>query len=209
MNNISYVTKKETKSYKTEFNKLFQKIKQYFVDDFSLTYQLVGSSKRNLVISHHNKGFDLDYQIIIQKVKNQEKWENPKEIKDKFFKFIQNQLQQKYTIENSTSAITLKKIDTINSKIKVGFDIVILKEINNNYEILKRSINDKYNFQKMIEHKDFRNNFRKIKDKQLWNELRKKYLENKIKIIKENSDEKSYFTLIKTVKTIIDNLDKY
>ncbi|WP_308149666.1 hypothetical protein [Spiroplasma sp. AdecLV25b] len=209
MNNISYVTKKETKPYKTEFNQLFQKIKQYFVDDFSLTYQLVGSSKRNLVISHHNKGFDLDYQIIIQKIKNQEKWKNPNKIKDKFFKFIQNQLQQKYTIENSTSAITLKKLDTINSKIKVGFDIVILKEINNNYEILKRSINDNYNFQKMTEHKDFRNNFRKIKDKQLWNELRKKYLENKIKIIKENSDEKSYFTLIKTVKTIIDNLDKY
>ncbi|MGL5268320.1 MAG: hypothetical protein ACRC8P_00900 [Spiroplasma sp.] len=44
MNNINYVTKKETKPYKTEFNQLFQKIKKYFMDDFSLSYQLVGSS---------------------------------------------------------------------------------------------------------------------------------------------------------------------
>ncbi|MGL5268319.1 MAG: hypothetical protein ACRC8P_00895 [Spiroplasma sp.] len=39
--------------------------------------------------------------------------------------------------------------------------------------------------------------------------VEKKYLENKINNIKENSNEKSYFTLIKTVKTIINNLGKY
>lgn len=68
MSKLIYVLKSETKIYKKNFYELFQKLQKEFAKDFSIYFCLVGSSKRNLVIKHHNKGFDLDYYIIIRKI---------------------------------------------------------------------------------------------------------------------------------------------
>jgi len=163
---VVYVSKVDTKQYKIEFNRLFQEIKAEFIDNFSLAYRLVGSSKRNLVIRHHNKGFDLDYQIMIMKFKDGSNLKNPTNIKNAFFDFIQNKMKSKYNVENSTSAITLKRI--VDSKIKVGFDIVIVKENINSCEVLKRN-NDNvtYSFQPLKEYSDFKNNVKLIKNNYL------------------------------------------
>lgn len=200
---VVYVSKVDTKQYKIEFNRLFQEIKAEFIDNFSLAYRLVGSSKRNLVIRHHNKGFDLDYQIMIMKFKDGSNLKNPTNIKNAFFDFIQNKMKSKYNVENSTSAITLKRI--VDSKIKVGFDIVIVKENINSCEVLKRN-NDNvtYSFQPLKEYADFKNNVKLIKNNYLWPELRKKYLDDKIKNIENNSNKKSYLILIDSVKTVVD-----
>ncbi|MCL8209599.1 hypothetical protein [Spiroplasma attinicola] len=200
---VVYVSKVDTKQYKIEFNRLFQKIKAEFVDDFSLVYRLVGSSKRNLVIRHHNKGFDLDYQIMIMKFKDDSNLKNPTDIKNAFFNFIQNKMKSKYNVENSTSAITLKKI--VDNEIEVGFDIVIVKEIKSSCEVLKRnSDNITYSFKPVKEYADFKNNVKLIKNNYLWPELRKKYLDDKIKNIENNSNKKSYLILIDSVKTVVD-----
>ncbi|MDQ7983045.1 MAG: hypothetical protein REH79_02340 [Spiroplasma sp.] len=201
MNNIEYVIKADTKKYKEEFNKLFQKIKNYFIDDFSLSYRLVGSSKRNLVIKHHNKGFDLDYQIIIKKTKSN--LTNPKEIKKAFFDFIQNNTKSKYKIENSKSAITIKKVK--NNQITISFDIVIVKENNNSCQILRRTKDNNFGFEELPEYSDFKNNMKIIKENRLGNSLREQYLWDKKENIRTSRKEKSYLTLIRSAKTIVDN----
>ena len=201
--NISYVSKIETKEYKNEFNQLFKKIKANFILDFSLVYRLVGSSKRNLVIRHNNKGFDLDYQIIITKYKESSNLKKPTDIKNAFFDFIQSKKSNKYKLENSTSAITLKKI--VGNEIEVGFDIVIVEEIKSYCKILKRnSDNSTYSFILLKEYADFKNNIRLIKSNCLWPELRTRYLEDKIENIKRNLNKKSYLILIDSAKTVVD-----
>ena len=66
-----YVSKNEVKPYRKIFDKMMVDIRESVrKKGITFTYQLVGSAKRNLVVSHHNKGFDCDYQIVIRKNKN-------------------------------------------------------------------------------------------------------------------------------------------
>lgn len=74
--------------------------------------RLVGSAKRHLVIPHHNKGFDLDFQIIIHKNKNRKDEEQLKQL----FMGLLNPLVIAEGFEHckdSTSSITIKMIDKI------------------------------------------------------------------------------------------------
>lgn len=66
-----YVDSSEVRPFKEQFHNWMQSIHDEIKDcGVSFTYMLVGSAKRNLVIRHHNKGFDCDYQIRITKNKN-------------------------------------------------------------------------------------------------------------------------------------------
>ena len=64
----NYVSAGELTPYKTLFDQAFRQA-QSEARKSGLTFEhhLVGSAKRNLVVDHHNKGFDCDYQIYLKK----------------------------------------------------------------------------------------------------------------------------------------------
>ena len=72
-----YVSKKEVYLVRDEIETIIHKVQDYLRKEGILTFQyyLVGSAsnKRHLVtrLKNGNKGFDLDYNLIIQKIANE------------------------------------------------------------------------------------------------------------------------------------------
>ena len=125
---MEYVSKKEVKPWRAMFHKWMKNIRTKVKEKgITFTYRLVGSAKRNLVIRHHNQGFDCDYQIFIQR---NSKALSPKEIKLLFKSVIDEVgvVDCFEPCENSTSSLTIKMVDKSQSKVRVGYDVVILQE---------------------------------------------------------------------------------
>ena len=92
---MEYVSKNEIKPYRKQFEeKLLPPIrKECKKNGLTFEHNLVGSAKNNLVVRHHNKGFDCDYQLTLRKNK---KNLDPNTIKDyfsKLFKFMIDDLK--------------------------------------------------------------------------------------------------------------------
>ena len=85
MDQEKFVSTDEVREYTNIFANVFGEIQKKLKKNNGLTfsYRLVGSANRHLVIRHHNKGFDCDYQLFVQKNK---KNLSPKEIKDLLIK---------------------------------------------------------------------------------------------------------------------------
>ena len=133
---VQFVTRSELAPYKELFMNVFHEVQKECRKQYGLTFNfnLVGSAKRNMVIRHHNKGFDLDYQLFLQKNKQDL---SEKEIKTLLIKLFRKYFPQEFNRrEDSTSAITIKKV--FKDKIEIGYDIVILKSTGNICEIIRR-----------------------------------------------------------------------
>lgn len=160
--------------------------------------RLVGSAKRHLVIPHHNKGFDLDFQIMIHKNKSDKDEEQWKQL----FMGLLNPLVTAEGFkhcENSTSSITIKMTDKNQSKIKVGYDVVIIrnKTVNNvvQTEILRhygKENPERWAFEQLPDMTDASKQFAKIRGIDMWQDLRKRYYDKKTK----NTDDKKSFQLL-------------
>lgn len=183
MEKYDYVSRKEVKKYIRIFQdwmiSLYPAIKQCGI---SFTYQLVGSAKRNLVVRHHNQGFDCDFQIFI--TKNQRQLEG-KVIKQIFIDNL-NRIVAKEGFsfcENSKSAITIKKVNQDESKIKISYDIVIIEKRYDNYYILriinKGQQNERYVYELLPEMKGLRDKILQIKGISNWGKLRTIYYKKK------------------------------
>ena len=134
---MEYVSKKEVKPWRAMFHKWMENIRTKLKEKgITFTYRLVGSAKRNLVIRHHNKGFDCDYQVFIQR--NNDNL-SPKDIKFLFKSVIDEVCASDgfEPCENSTSSLTIKMVDKSQSKVRVGYDIVMLQETDEGLKILR------------------------------------------------------------------------
>lgn len=191
---VEYVSKKEVKPYRTIFDEMIAKMREEVKENgITFTYLLVGSAKRNLVVRHHNKGFDCDYQIFIQKNK---KDLSPKQIKNLFIDLFNKYKPSDFDYsEDSTSAITIKKKDTGNCKIEFSYDVVILKKSEDKTEIIRRKdCNYTWN---MLEdgYENYPENAQQVKGKDAWQLLREIYLdkkENHMNGVKGYVDKKSF-----------------
>lgn len=105
-----YVSKNEVRPYRKIFDKMMADIRESVrKKGITFTYQLVGSAKRNLVVRHHNKGFDCDYQIVIRKNKNNC---TATEIKMLFGQLLNAVKSDGFSdVQDSTSAWTMRKTD--------------------------------------------------------------------------------------------------
>ena len=170
-----YVLKEEVRPYRIQFHEWMQEIREVIKKEgISFTYMLVGSAKRNLVIRHHNKGFDCDYQIRITKNKNSYKAEK---IKHLFMNSL-NGIVENYgysNCENSSSSITIKMIGR-NSNIVHSYDVVVLQRKNSETKILRYKKPPKgdggYDFEPLPDMSDFADNLRKINGSDMWEKLR-------------------------------------
>ena len=201
---MEYVSKKEVKPWINKFNNLINKIRPLLKEEgIKFTVNLVGSSKRNLVVRHHNKGFDCDFQIYIMQNK---KYLSPKEIKLKFIEVINNNKESIFDkCEDKTKSIKLKYKDVNNKKIIFSYDIVILRNFNDEIKIIKK-IDEKKNIYDFVSVKDYSKHneyFKKIYGNKMWKDLREMYYNKKI----NNTNNKKSFQLLH--ECVIEILKKY
>lgn len=196
---MEYMTKAEIQPWHKKFLCWIESIRDE-VRSNGVTFdcRLVGSAKRHLVIPHHNKGFDLDFQILTHKNKQGLKEKQMKQL----FMDLLNPLVTAEGFEHckdSTSSITIKMVDDDQSKLKVGYDVVILKthkiadteqtEILRHY---KDEIPERWAFEQLPDMTNANKQFRKIKGAQMWQDLRKRYCAKKTK----STDNKKSFQLL-------------
>lgn len=180
---VQFVTRSELAPYKKLFVDVFHDVQRICRKEHGLTFNfnLVGSAKRNMVIRHHNKGFDLDYQLFLQKNKQDL---SEKEIKTLLIKLFRKYFPQEFNRrEDSTSAITIKKV--FKDKIEIGYDIVILKSTGNICEIIRRQGQD-YFWNELPDTKKYIDNLNKIKGP-LWVKLKNVYGQ---KIVQKHNGQK-------------------
>lgn len=200
-----YVNKNEVKPYKLFFYKLMKKVRpELKTHGIKYSYNLVGSAKRNLVVRHHNKGFDCDYQIFITKNKNNLK---ERELKDLIIRIINKYLDNTdfSKCENKTTAITIKKKDYDKSKIIFSYDIVIMKIVDGVTYVIKENDEDKhtYHWAMLKDMSGFNENYKKITGSKMWNDLRNEYYILKTDL---NDDRKSFQKLNEAVNRVLNNI---
>ncbi|WP_342274919.1 hypothetical protein [Spiroplasma endosymbiont of Cantharis lateralis] len=200
---LEYVTKKELKPKKSEF---ISKTKNFRVKNgYRFNFYLVGSSKRNLVLAHKDKKFDIDYQL---RITNSNK-EEPKKIKDYFFNLFQNAFSSNegWDCDNSTSVITVKKTSE-NGNVEFSYDIAICKinQNTNKLNIIKR-INGDYLWEEIGDYSEHTGRLRNIKGNN-WNKVRHKYKTKKNDNLKQKNEnqKKSFIIFIETIKEVYDDL---
>lgn len=177
-----YVSKNEVKPYRTLFDTVFKKVHKECKKQ-GLTFSsplLVGSAKRNLVVRHHNKGFDCDYQIFLQKNKNDM---SAKQIKTLLMELFNKYMPADFeNCEDSTSAITIKKkSSTKNSALEFSYDIAIMRK-RKEYdapEIIRRNA-DNYCWNFLSDMKNFGYHYGFISGQEMWSNLRERYYDKVI-----------------------------
>lgn len=132
MAEFEYVHKKEYYPVKHEQKTILDRVVSIMQREYDLPgvrYRLIGSGDRHLVtrIKGGNKGFDLDYNIILPPLK--EGWSyKPKVIADQFMQAFQKACRgTSYSFpKHRTSVIQLKHIDKDHSKVIYGGDFAII-----------------------------------------------------------------------------------
>ena len=201
---MEYVSKKEVKPWRAMFHKWMKNIRTKLKEKgITFTYRLVGSAKRNLVIRHHNQGFDCDYQIFIQR---NSKALSPKEIKLLFKSVIDEVcvVDCFEPCENSTSSLTIKMVDKAQSKVRVGYDIVMLQETDEGLKILrcqnKGTKKESFVFELLPNITNMSAKLAKIKGKKQWDKLRERYYNKKINY---NGEKKSFQLLNEAINEVL------
>lgn len=203
---MEWVTKKELKEPKKIILECLNAIRTNLrLQGITFQHFLVGSAKRNLVLKNNNKGFDCDYQILLSKNKQ---GLNPKMIKDLFRKELDAVIKShSFTNgEDSTLSITYKKIQK--KSIMFGYDIVIIKKNNEEYEILKneKKHTDDYHFIMMKELNNYEEKQRLIKRQGQWNILREIYKTKKVKnkLLKKEMRKESFQLFYDSLNEIVE-----
>jgi hypothetical protein len=184
-----YVSASELRPYKELFDKIFLQVQiEAKKSGLTFTHHLVGSAKRNMVIRHHNKGFDCDYQLFLQK--NRQNL-SPKEIKELLMELFDKYLPDNFDrCENSTSSITVSMVNTKASRVEFSYDIVILQNVGAVPEILrvvKKGNSLHYQWNQLPDMKGFVERVKRIQGMKMWNDLRARYYKKKTE---QNGDHK-------------------
>ena len=203
MENYEYVSKNEVRPYEELFEEVFREIQKELKKKNGLTFSfaLVGSAKRNLVVRHHNKGFDCDYQLYLQRNKQELSAE---EIKKLLIKKFDEKMPNEFDYcEDSTSSITIKKKITKQSKIEFSYDIIIMDLYEGDYHILRKNGSGQYVWNQLPDFTSFEDDYRQIEGADMWEDLRQCYYDKRI--AKNNGspkykDKKSFQLLHQAVK---------
>ena len=205
---FEYVPEGEYQPFKLEVDGILREVQKYLRKNKVLTFQfnLIGSAGRKLItrVKNGNKGFDLDYNIVIQKIFD-EKYENPKLLKEIFVKLFNEYFDDSYDYsEDSTSVITIKKLNAKRNKILYSVDFAIVsyyedddgKERQEYVRFDKNTNTYSWALRKVATDHRYVENL--IKDNGLWQDVKHLYLENKNK----EPDKKSRIVYYQTLDTI-------
>lgn len=202
---FEYVPKSEYQPFKLEVDEILKSIQRDLRENGILTFQfnLIGSAKRKLItrVENGNQGFDLDYNIVIQRIFNN-RYKNAKLLKQKFIDLFNKYFDDSYDYsEDSTSVITIKKLNAQRNKIICSVDIAIVSyyedeegmERQKYIRFDKNSGNYSWALRKVAT--NHRHVEDLIKEKNLWEDVKVLYLNNKNKEPKKESRIVYYQTL--------------
>lgn len=198
-----YVSKKEIRYIREYCEEIIKKIQKSKLKDFlTFSFYLIGSGKTNLItINGDNGTYDLDYNLILQKDK-EDLFSKPQKIKELFSKEFdkeRNNFNIK-KIENSSSVITLKFKDK-----KANVDIAILRKNNNgNYsKIIYDKNKNRYIWNEIKCSKNYQDNINLIRQQMCWNEVRDRYLFKKNSYLRQNKNISSFSILLETINEVM------
>lgn len=205
---FEYVPKSEYQPFKLEVDEILKSIQRDLREKRILTFQfnLIGSAKRKLItrVENGNQGFDLDYNIVIQRIFNN-RYKNAKLLKQKFIDLFNKYFDDSYDYsEDSTSVITIKKLNAQRNKVicSVDFAIVSYYEDEEGMERQKYIRFDKNSGNYSWALRKVATNHRHvedlIKEKNLWEDVKVLYLNNKNK----EPNKKSRIVYYQTLETI-------
>lgn len=211
-----YITKKELKEPKKILNDWILRVQKAIKKEYKITFSfnLIGSGKRNLVIKSCNSNwFDLDCQLVIRKMPKEFNLKsNAKKVKDIFRRaFDKEKLDDFSYCEDSTQALTSK-----NERGKYSFDIILTYYEKDELFILRNDKNSNnanskdYKWAQKGDMKKFHENYKKISGSDMWNYLRKLYI-NKRHSYKNNIDssrKKSYQILNESINETLNHFGK-
>lgn len=195
-----FATKKDVQAANKWCRSVLIDVQNLVRDWFTFDFRLIGSGGKHLVTYNEGQPFDLDYNIIIQKDK-QELINNPRQIKSIFYDAFEKVFSEHINgfdkngyakLNNSTSVITLKHISK--GKIEFSFDVAIMRKNKNGY--LERIIFDKntgnYIWNIVKQSEDIYKKANIVKKQCDWNEVRDRYLELKNYYLSTDQDMKSF-----------------
>ena len=166
-----------------------KRLKEFFTFDI----RLIGSGEKRLVTQKENEYFDLDYNLIIQRDK-QDLISEPKTIKDLFtnaFNDILNQkVKDRHKVRNSSSVLENEIIEK--DQLVFKFDVAILVKANDDcyYKIAvdKRQTPPRYLWNRVKDSKNYLSRFSLIKQQFPFDDFKKRYLE--LKNLHFNNDDR-------------------
>ncbi|MCQ2794175.1 MAG: hypothetical protein MJ207_02270 [Bacilli bacterium] len=167
---------------------------------FTFSFNLVGSAKRNLITVDSNGHIDLDYNLMIQKDKigitN-----DAKKFKLTIMNAFRECLPKDTHVCDSTSAITIKSNNFKINGYRYSADFAIMFDDEKNhkwYKLYYDKPNNAYIWGRIPKSKNFQERFTKLKRMGYWVEIKELYL------IKKNrsKDKDSFSLLLETVNEL-------
>lgn len=201
MYHYRYTTKEETKPVRAELEEIIHKVQDEVRDQFTFSYQFIGSSKRNMITFDPttNIGFDFDVNIYV----NDEEY-SAKEIKNILRNAI-NRVARYYGYnhcEDSISVLTIKFIDKFHSRIKHSCDFAIVYDGRKGQQYIRFN-KQQNNYTWEYRSKGFKNLEMRadwLKRNKHWTEVRKVYLE--MKNNNTNPDKRSRSLYAETINNL-------
>lgn len=183
MHDFVYVTKASAQPVKNELIQIIHEVQDLVEEYFTFQFRPVGSSSRNMITydTKSNIGFDFDFDFEIN---DDEENYSPAEIRH----IIQNAIDQvapRYGYkhcEDSTRVLTIKKINTLTSKILHSCDIAIVYNCGDGRQQYIRFNKDHSNYTWEYQGESFKNLEKRIawlKANAYWGKLQDYYIKKK------------------------------
>lgn len=188
----------------TELNKwclnVIHSVQRNLKDYFTFDIRLIGSGEKRLVTIDSNGCFDLDYNLIIQKDK-QELLNNPKSIKNLFINAFDSVLSKEVKGYSHTydSTSVVKNTIVFDNRYHFKFDVaIVVKADNDSYYKL---VNDygNYIWNQIRDSKNYIERYLSIKQNGFFNDFKDRYLELKNHHANRRDGAKSFSIFLETL----------
>ena len=193
----------------TELNKwcreILYDVQKEVAEYFTFDIRLIGSGDKRLVTQNADEAFDLDYNLILQKDKKG-LLDNPRQIKEifiaRFNKVLNDYITNCYHTSDSTSVITVKNIRK--GKLLFSFDVAIIVEGNDGcfYRLTNDKVSGRYIWNRVKNSVDYFEKYQQIKEKGLFPEFKKRYLELKNRHLSKQDGVKSFSIFLETLNEV-------
>lgn len=194
-NMYTFANQKDVRELAKWCDGIINDVQKEVKDYVTFSFNLIGSGGKRLVTQNADEAFDLDYNLIIQKDK-QELLDDPKRLKNiirnAFDRVLRENVQGYNGAKDSKSVITITFSDGI--KRTFSFDVAIYVEADNGY--MYRLINDKNTerciWNQLPKSKNYEAKMQAIKENGEWEDFKERYLELKNMHLRRGDGVKSF-----------------
>jgi len=217
MPEFEWVPKSEYRPVREELEVIIHRVQKIMREEYETTFQyrLIGSGGRHLItrIKGGNKGFDLDYNLILPTL--DDGWHyKPSIIANEFMQaFSQAAKGTSYgNPKDKTSVIKLKRVDKQNSKVLYGGDFAVIYydgDRDKGYKYLKHWDDGHYSFEKRSLSCNADWKLDEILDYSTdgWNWIRNEYL--KLKCQNQDPNKRSYVLYLEAIHNVYNQIQQW